>query len=106
MSKESIPEYIERLSNDAMNLSLKYAERLMTETKEGDPEPAESDEDLLSRINEIKKHLSFAKKLNKELNPDTSKNKKQGSSFDENIVEKLKSIQSSVGDIVRSMPQS
>lgn len=106
MSKETIPEYIERLSNDAMTLSLKYAERLMTETKEGDPEPVESDEDLLSRINEIKKHLNFAKKLNKELNPDTSKNKKQGSVMDENIVQKLRNIQSSVGDIVRSMPKN
>jgi CRISPR/Cas system-associated protein Csm6 len=105
----SIPEYIEKLSGMAIDLSLKYAEKLMEEkkddAKDDEEDKRESEmESELSRLNEIKKNLNFAKKLYKEMNPQKAAVKSGGLSSD--FFNKIKQLESSVGDIVRSMPKN
>jgi hypothetical protein len=86
---------IKKLMNDltevALKLSVDYTKKLIEGT-------AEKDE--LRHINEIKKHLSFAKKTYKEMNPTENKSK---SVFTGELFKKIKAIESSVGEIVQSM---
>ena len=87
-----IVKLIEDLSKTALKLSLNYAKDLANGV---------ADKDQLKQVNEIKKHLNFAKKLYKEMNPkDNGKNEKDNP---RKYIEQLKNIQNSVGDIVRSM---
>ena len=95
----TIPEYIEKLSGMAIELSLKYAEKLIEGTLGED-----NGADELKHLNEIKKNLNFAKKLYKEMNPQKAVVKSGGLSSD--FFNKIKQLESSVGDIVRSMPKN
>lgn len=86
-----LKKLIDDLSQVAVRLSVGYAQKLID---------GEEDKDELKHINEIKKHLAFAKKLYKEMNPTEEKTK---STFTGDLFKKIKTIESSIGEIVQSM---
>jgi len=97
---KQIKETIEKLTDVALNLSLKYAERIL------DGKNDELDKvNELKHINEVKKHLNFAKRLLKEIAPEKEKSKSTNI-VSEEFLNKIKKLESSVGDIVRSMPKN
>ena len=99
MKKRTIDETINDLSKIAVELSLKIVEK-MTEAKEIEP-------DEIKHLNEIKKHLSFAKKVRKEMTilTDGCVKPTKVNALAE-MRDKIKSLQSTVGDIVRTMPKN
>lgn len=96
LSKENIEKVIEQYSQLAMKLSLQYVKDLSNNVAE---------KDSLKYLNEIKRHLSFAKKTYKELYET-----KKGKDIPTDNVKKLseilnniKALESTVGDIVTDM---
>lgn len=87
-----VPKLIEDLSKTALKLSLTYARDLANGL---------ADKDQLKQVNEIKKHLNFAKKLHKEMNPNSNGEKEN--IYPQEVVDKVKKIEKTVGEIVRSM---
>lgn len=77
----------------AMHLSLNYADDLINKV---------ADKEDLKYINEIKKHINFAKKLYKELFPNEKSEPAKVISID--VIAEIKKMHSSLGEIVRAIP--
>lgn len=93
IEKQDLQAKIKTLERLAMNLSLNYADDLLNKV---------ADKEDLKYLNEIKKHLNFAKKLYKELFPNEDDKNSKPVSLD--VINEIKKINSSLGEIVRQIP--
>lgn len=99
MAKKTIQQMIIDLRKITQELSLNIVEKM------SDGEVVEPDE--LKHVNEMKKHLKFAETVQKQIDLSNGVNTKSASksvSLSSDMVHKIKQLQKSVGDIVRTMP--
>jgi predicted phage-related endonuclease len=96
-----IDKQISDITSVVLKLSMAYLEKM----NEGKLDEASKDD--LAHINEMKKHLTFVKKLRKEIASQAgeSNKKQQASGVPTDIMKKIKNLQSSLGNIIKSIPQ-
>lgn len=94
--QKSIRELIESLRETVLKQSLAYIEK-MSEGKHKD------DPDELKHLNDMKKHLKFAENIYKQLHP-KEKELAGGNRLPPEVLAKIKNIEKSVGEIMRTLP--
>lgn len=99
--KKTLDEIVRELSEKTLQLSCKIGAKMADDE---DVDPAD-----MNRFNVLKKHLAFSKKLQKEINISNGitdkKSGKEGKVISVEMVNKIKQLESSVGEIVRQMPR-
>lgn len=89
----SFPELLVKLKNQLAEKSLKVAEKQLN---------GENIADDVKEINSIKKNLTFAEKMMKELNVTVADT---NSPLPPSLIKKIRKMESTVGEIVREIPK-